>query len=56
MLVEDWRVRDESGTVLLRLSSQPREAPRLLLEGEHYGALDLAIVLAIITRCSPSMP
>lgn len=48
MLVEDWRVRNESGTVLLRLSSQPREAVRLWLEGERHAALDLTIVLAII--------
>jgi hypothetical protein len=30
------------------LSSQPREAARLWLEGERHGALDLTIVLAII--------
>jgi hypothetical protein len=47
MLVEDRRVREESGTVLLRLSSQPREA-RLWLEGERHTALDLTIVPAII--------
>jgi hypothetical protein len=33
---------------VLRLSSQPREAARLWLEGGRYGALDLTMVLAIV--------
>jgi hypothetical protein len=48
LLASDWRVRDGTRSVVLRLSSQPREAARLWLEGGRYGALDLTMVLAIV--------
>ena len=48
MLVEYWRVRDDRRSVVLRLSSQPKEAARLWLEGGRHGALVLTMVLAII--------
>jgi hypothetical protein len=48
LLAQDWRVRDESRSIVLRLSSQPREAARLWLEGGDHGALDLTMVLAIV--------
>jgi hypothetical protein len=48
LLASDWRVRDGSRAVVLRLSSQPREVARMWLEGARYGALDLTMVLAIV--------
>jgi hypothetical protein len=48
LLASDWRVRDGSRAVVLRLSSQPSEVARMWLEGARYGALDLTMVLAIV--------
>jgi hypothetical protein len=48
LVADEWRVRDESRGIVLRLSSQPREAARLWLEGGDHGALDLTMVLAIV--------
>jgi hypothetical protein len=48
LLAADWRVRDGSRAVVLRLSSQPREAARMWLEGGRHSALDLTMVVAIV--------
>jgi hypothetical protein len=48
LLAAEWRVRDGTRAVVLRLSSQPREAARLWLEGGRHSALDLTMVLAIV--------
>jgi hypothetical protein len=47
LMRRDWRLRDESASTVLRVTSRNTDAWRLRFAGEPYAGLDLVLVLAV---------